>query len=728
MSREDDLKKLINHHQRRLQIRKEQQAVKGINVDPEILIEIEDVEATIEKLQTELNKLTGISETTYQAEHSTQSPIQETISKTSFMGSKTGEPQVMREQQQQSSTPPVDFVIITTLEEERDAVLDKLPGCRRLKPSKEDIRVYFSANIPVHFPDGSTGNYRVIVMPLLNMGRVQAAIATADAIHQWSPRYVIIVGIAGGVAKEGVNLGDILISDQIVDYELQKLTTQGAQIRWQAHQVDPSLLGAARNFTSKDWQKLMAIKRPKWGEPIRHIGPILSGDKIIAVDTVVAKYRRTWPKVVGVEMEGAGVALASFQAAKQTRFFMVRGVSDLANEDKGQDRVEDWRKYACDVAASYTIRLLQRGPVSPSSFDERSPSNESAPIQLEQKPPEDNLELEPPYGIMRPGSKFYIERVADQECQMSLSQDEAATLFIQAPRQMGKSSLMYRTIDWTRKEYDKAFAFIDFQNFPEQYLQNEDDFFKEFCWMISDALGISEELDQYWQGRRSNIIKCSNYLSKHLISKLERPLILAMDEVERLLSSPFRSDFFGMLRTWHNRRAFDENFDRVTLFLSGSTEPYLLIDNPHQSPFNVAKTVFLQDFTGEEMSKLNELHSSPLSQQEVNQLMELIGGHPYLTRLAFYLLATSKIDFETLLAQATEDTGPFGDHLHRFYVHLLQQPKLKRALTRIVIDQQFRPGHTVYRLMQGGLVKRVGPQVVMRNRLYARYFGERLNV
>jgi WD40 repeat protein len=56
MSRQDNLKKLIDHHKRRLQKLKEQQAIKGISTEPEILIEIEDIDAEIEKLRVELRE------------------------------------------------------------------------------------------------------------------------------------------------------------------------------------------------------------------------------------------------------------------------------------------------------------------------------------------------------------------------------------------------------------------------------------------------------------------------------------------------------------------------------------------------------------------------------------------------------------------------------------------------------------------------------------------------
>ena len=93
--------------------------------------------------------------------------------------------------------------------------------------------------------------------PLLGMGRVEAANAAGDAIRRWRPRYILLVGVAGGMAKAGVGLGDVLISDQIVDYELQKSTMDKKAIRWQVHRVDPRLLGARKNVIGDEWQQLL---------------------------------------------------------------------------------------------------------------------------------------------------------------------------------------------------------------------------------------------------------------------------------------------------------------------------------------------------------------------------------------------------------------------------------------------------------------------------------------
>lgn len=253
-----------------------------------------------------------------------------------------------------------DFLFITALPEERDALLRKLPGARRVPPRQSDIYVYFQAELSAG--DGAR-EYRLAILPLLGMGRVNAATAATDAIKRWRPKYVVLVGIAGGIAERQVAIGDLLISEQIVDYELQKITERGTEVRWAVHKASRRLYAAAMNVLGDDWTKRIDEPRLTPGRPQAHIGPIASGDKVIAVGDVLREYRSVWPSLIGVEMEAAGVATACFAAANQPEFFMVRGVSDLADAAKGSPGVEALRAYACDVAAAYAVALLESRPV-----------------------------------------------------------------------------------------------------------------------------------------------------------------------------------------------------------------------------------------------------------------------------------------------------------------------------------------------------------------------------
>jgi predicted ATPase/nucleoside phosphorylase len=393
---------------------------------------------------------------------------------------------------------PVDFVIVTALEEERDAVLAKLPGYRRLPPSEHDIRIYYEASLPTAFPDGNTGIYRIIIMPLLGMGRLQAANATTDAIRRWQPRYILLVGIAGGVAARGVTLGDVLISDQIVDYELQKITPKGADIRWEIYRADPRLVGACRNFSIDNCNSLITTPRPKAGSPKRLIGSVASGDKVIAFSDVMAQYRESWPMLIGVEMEAAGVAGAAFQTVEPPGFFMIRAVSDLADQRKNSTNVRKWRLYACDIAAAYTIALLRTGPIPSVSTKLIGPSARSPNIK-------NNL---PQQLTPLVGRESELREIADL-----LTSDSCRLLTLAGPGGIGK----------TRLGLEAAFQLLD--RFPDGV------YFVPLAPVISPEFIVAtivESVKLDVQGQKN--------LEEQLLDHLnDKQLLLVLDNLEHLL-------------------------------------------------------------------------------------------------------------------------------------------------------------------------------------------------
>lgn len=104
-----------------------------------------------------------------------------------------------------------------------------------------------------------------------------------------------------------------------------------------------------------------------------------------------------------------------------------------------------------------------------------------------------------------------------------------------------------------------------------------------------------------------------------------------------------------------------------------STEPYLLIDDAHRSPFNVRPPLELQPFTREECQQLNRGYQHLLSDAQVAALRELVGGHPFLTRVAYYrLMGPGARSFSQLLDEAPAEHGPFGDHLRALLARLRQ--------------------------------------------------------
>ena len=116
-----------------------------------------------------------------------------------------------------------------------------------------------------------------------------------------------------------------------------------------------------------------------------------------------------------------------------------------------------------------------------------------------------------------------------------------------------------------------------------------------------------------------------------------------------------------------------------------------------------------------------------LADGQFDELWELLQGHPYLTRLAFYrLTAPDKIPFEQLIDTANEDRGPFGDHLRALLMRLREHPELLAAMKQSIKEGTAPSDDLYYRLFGAGLVRRDGDQINPANVLYARYFRKAL--
>ncbi|MGB7087483.1 MAG: AAA-like domain-containing protein, partial [Phormidesmis sp.] len=260
--------------------------------------------------------------------------------------------------------------------------------------------------------------------------------------------------------------------------------------------------------------------------------------------------------------------------------------------------------------------------------------------------------LEPAEGTMDPESKLYVERACDAIAQATI-QRQGVTLTIKGPRQMGKSSLLMQVIDAAMK-VGKQVVFLDFQLFDQDVLKSADTFYPQFCRSMTEQLDLPDRVAEYWQGSSGNIQRCTRYMQTHVLKEVGGPLVLAMDEVDRMFDADYRSDFFSMLRNWHNNRALPmyRIWKQFDLALVTATEPYHLIANLNQSPFNVGEVLLLTDFSAAQVTDLNQRHGNPLTPTEEQALMALLNGHPYLVRRALYLIARQQLNVAALFEQA----------------------------------------------------------------------------
>lgn len=333
--------------------------------------------------------------------------------------------------------------------------------------------------------------------------------------------------------------------------------------------------------------------------------------------------------------------------------------------------------------------------------------------------------LESPEGTMPPNSPFYIKRQPGDRIAENLVARSCKTLSIKGPRQVGKSSLLTRIVD--RAEHaGQQVVYLDFQQIDDDIRADNAQFYRHICRWVCAELELPDEVGAIWASGLGNVQCCTRYIERQVLKVLNRPLLLALDEVDSILESPFRNEFFAMLRSWHNNRANRPIWKQFSMALVTSTEPYQLVDNLHQSPFNVGEVVDLADFDLDQVAELNRRHSTPLAMKEVEELMTLVGGHPYLVRRALYLIADNRLSFVELCNLAVHEHGPFGEHLRRHLQRLHEREELVQVLRQALWTGVISDDRLFWRLRGAGLIRREEGRVVMRCQVYDRFFRERL--
>ena len=116
-----------------------------------------------------------------------------------------------------------------------------------------------------------------------------------------------------------------------------------------------------------------------------------------------------------------------------------------------------------------------------------------------------------------------------------------------------------------------------------------------------------------------------------------------------------------------------------------------------------------------------------MTPEQEQQLVALIGGHAYLVRRALYLVASERISAADLFAHATDDRGPFGDHLRYRLFHLQGKDELMQGFREVIRYNKCQDEKVFWRLRGAGLVRRAGMAVVPRCELYADFFREHLD-
>ncbi|MBZ6422664.1 MAG: 5'-methylthioadenosine/S-adenosylhomocysteine nucleosidase [Staphylococcus aureus] len=186
---------------------------------------------------------------------------------------------------------------------------------------------------------------REVVITQSGIGKVNAAISTTLLINKFKPDIIINTGSAGAL-DESLNVGDVLISDD-VKYHDADATAFGYEYG-QIPQM-PVAFQSSKPLIEKVSQVVQQQQ-----QLTAKVGLIVSGDSFIGSVEQRQKIKKAFPNAMAVEMEATAIAQTCYQF--NVPFVVVRAVSDLANGEAEMCFEAFLEKAA--VSSSQTVEAL----------------------------------------------------------------------------------------------------------------------------------------------------------------------------------------------------------------------------------------------------------------------------------------------------------------------------------------------------------------------------------
>jgi nucleoside phosphorylase len=165
---------------------------------------------------------------------------------------------------------------------------------------------------------------------------------TQQAIKHWQPQAIIAVGIAFGLDETKQQIGDVLISTQIQDYDLGRLNEDGTLtprgdkpgsadiLRNRLRQTD-----VTQQRCCRDWPKF-------------DFGLVLSGQKLLDNLDYRESLKLLFPEAIGGEMEGTGLYVSASEA--KVDWIVIKAICDWGR-NKNQADKDAWQRLAAKNAA-----------------------------------------------------------------------------------------------------------------------------------------------------------------------------------------------------------------------------------------------------------------------------------------------------------------------------------------------------------------------------------------
>ena len=222
-----------------------------------------------------------------------------------------------------------------------------------LEPRIEDTSVRFGYKGQAIYYFGRLGAYQVAIAKCKagSNRRDGATLTVRQAIQDCSPCAVIAIGIAFGGYTNELRIGDVLVSEQVIPYEIRRVGVGGEQFRGPIPEAGPVLL--SRFTSAQGWE----FNRPDGYSCKVKPGALLSGETLL--DDLDEKLRlfTEHPSAIGGEMEAAGIYAAASRHSTSREWIVVKSICDWGDGTK-KSRGDDYQPLAAAASLSLVKFVL----------------------------------------------------------------------------------------------------------------------------------------------------------------------------------------------------------------------------------------------------------------------------------------------------------------------------------------------------------------------------------
>ncbi len=320
------------------------------------------------------------------------------------------------------------------------------------------------------------------------------------------------------------------------------------------------------------------------------------------------------------------------------------------------------------------------------------------------------------------GEKVWVEREADRQLRAAIDKN-VSFILVRSARFNVKTTLLV-----TVKKYAESLGFRtvfhDFRSDGSEVIADQATCYRQIILTFFRQLGLDlGEIDRLWVGElglNSNLERCIEFA----LNDVQCPVFWAWDESERLLHQKFADDLFGLLRSWHNRRAWEDGsiWSNLTIAFTYRVDARAVIQNQQQSPFNVGFDVLLQDFSVDELGEMNRQFGDRLVQGgDIRRLEESTSGHPLLVNSVFELILSGG-KLEDIERGEFRTGSRLRVHLDDLWRVISGDEELRNAC-RLALLNRAEESPVVMNLVDLGALKDSGDGgFVFRGKIYETYF------